>query len=79
MDVTPDYLLIIPQRFADWEWDEETLCGVQVIKGHISVNSGHSGLDYPVTPAFKHLQEDRIFMQTTRFQQGFEDEAGTSF
>ena len=77
MNYTPDYLLIIAERFNDWEWDEDTLCGIQVIKSYVSVNSGHSGHDYPVIPCFKDVSETDIFMLVNYFQRGFEDSAGS--
>lgn len=77
MNYTPDYLLIIADRFNDWEWDDEKLCGIPVIKGYISVNSGYSGHDYPITPCFKDVPEKEIFTLVTYFQRGFEDSAGS--
>lgn len=77
MNYTPYYLLIIAERFNDWEWDEDTLCGIQVIKSYVSVNSGHSGHDYPVIPCFKDVSEKDIFMLVNYFQRGFEDSAGS--
>ena len=77
MNYTPDYLLIIAERFNDWEWDEETLCGIKVIKSYVSVNSGHSGHDYPVIPCFTDVPEKDIFMLVNYFQEGFEDSAGS--
>ena len=77
MNYTPDYLLIISDRFNDWEWDEETLCGIQVIKSYVSVNTGHSGNDYPVIPCFTDVSEKDIFMLVNYFQQGFENSAGS--
>lgn len=76
MNYTPDYLLIIAERFNDWEWDEETLCDIQVIKSYVSVNSGYSGRDYPVIPCFMDVSEKDIFMLVNYFQRGFEDSAG---
>ena len=76
MDYTPDYLLIIANRFIDWEYDDEELCGIPVIKTYISVNSGHSGYDYPVIPCFKKISEKDIFMIINSFQRGFEDSPG---
>ena len=77
MNYTPDYLLIITGKFNNWEWDEDTLCGIQVIKSYISVNSGHGGHDYPVIPCFVNVPEQDIFMLVNDFQQGFEDSAGS--
>ena len=77
MNYTPDYLLIIAERFNDWEWKEDTLCGIPVIKSYVSVNSGHSGHDYPVIPCFKNVSEKDIFMLVNSFQRGFEDSAGS--
>jgi hypothetical protein len=77
MNYTPDYLLIIPDRFNEWEWDEETLCGIQVIKSYVSVNIGHSGNDYSVIPCFTDVSEKDIFMLVNYFQRGFEDSAGS--
>jgi len=76
MNHTPDYLLIITERFNDWEWDEDTLCGIRVIKSYVSVNSGRGGHDYPVIPCFVDVPEQDIFMLVNDFQQGFEDSAG---
>ena len=71
MKHTPDYLLILSCRFNKWEeWDEETLCGIQVIKSYVSVNSGHSGLDYPVIPCFIDVPEKDIFTHVRDFQIG---------
>ena len=70
MNYTPDYLLIIADRFNDWEWDEGTLCGIQVIKSYVSD-------DYPVIPCFKDIPETDIFMLVNYFQRGFEDSAGS--
>lgn len=77
MNYTPDYLLIIVERFQDWEWDEDTLCGIPIIKSYIVVNSGHSGHDYPVTPCFKDALEKDISKMVNWFQRGFEDSAGS--
>jgi hypothetical protein len=77
MNYTPDYLLIIVDRFYDWEWDEEDLCGIKVIKSYVSVNSGHGGHDYPVMPCFTDVSEKDIFMLVHYFQRGFEDSAGS--
>jgi len=76
MNYNPDYLLIIADRFNDWEWDEDTLCGIPVIKSHIVVNSGYSGHDYPVTPCFKDVSEKDISKLVSWFQRGFEDSVG---
>ena len=57
MNYTPDYLLIIADRFNDWEWDEDTLCGILVIKNYIVVNLGYSGHDYPVTLVLRMFQK----------------------
>ena len=73
MNHTPDYLLIIADRFNDWEWDEDTLCGIKVIKSHVSANYGRSGIDYPVIPCFKDVPEKDIFMLVKYFQKGFEE------
>lgn len=73
MEYTPDYLLIIADRFNDCEWDEKTLCGIPVIKSYVSVNSGHNGHDYPVIPCFTDVSEKDIFVLVNYFQRGFED------
>ena len=77
MNCTPDYLLIIAERFNDWEWDKKTLCGIEVIKSYVSVNAGHSSHDYPIIPCFKDASEKDIFMLVNYFQRGFEDSAGS--
>ena len=73
MDYKPDFLAIIVDRFGDWEYDEKKLCDIPVIKLYVSVNSGDSGLDFPIIPCFNSLAESKIFMQTVYFQQGFTD------
>jgi ribosomal protein S2 len=77
MNYTPDYLLIISERFNDWEWDEDTLCGIPVIKSYISANSGYSGHDYPVIPCFRNVSEKDILKMVIWFQRGFEDSVGS--
>ena len=77
MGYTPDYLLIISDRFNDWGWDEPTLCGITVIKSYIVVNSGYSGHDYPVTPCFINVSEKDIAFMVNQFQRGFENSAGS--
>ncbi len=77
MEYTPDFLLIIAERFDDWEYDEPELCGIPVIKTHISVNPGYSGYDYPVIPCFKNINEREIFILVLWFQRGFEDCLGS--
>jgi hypothetical protein len=69
MERIPDYLLII----NDWEWDEDKICGVPVIKTYIVVNIGYSGLNYPVTPCFKDVTEENISILVSLFQRGFSD------
>ena len=73
MDYKPDFLAIIVDRFGDWEYDEKKLCDIPVIKLYVSVNSGDSGLDFPIIPCFNSLSESKIFMQTVYFQKGFTD------
>lgn len=73
MDYMPDFLAIIVGRFGGWEYDEKKLCGIPVIKLYISVNSGYSGLDFPIIPCFDNLSESKILMQTVYFQKGFTD------
>lgn len=77
MNYTPDYLLIIVDIFNDWEWDEETLCGIKVIKSYVSGNSGHSGQDYPVIPCFTDMSSKEVFLLVNYFQRGFEDSVGS--
>ena len=72
MGKIPDYLLIIVDRFENWEYDETTLCGIPVIKSHISINYGYSGNDYPIIPCFINLDEKEIGRQVYYFQRGFE-------
>lgn len=79
MNYPPDYLLIIPHIFNDWEWgmwEEETLLGIPVIKSYLSVNSVRSDSDCPVIPCFKDIPEEDIFMQVVYFQRGFDDGPG---
>jgi len=73
MDVAPDYLLVLVDRYEKWQYDDDTLCGIPVIKSHVSVNSGYSGFDYPIIPCFKNLEENKIFMQVSNFQRGIEE------
>lgn len=73
MDIKPDYLLLIADRFDDWEYDEFELCGIPVIKSFISVNNGYSDMDYPIVPCFKNgvITESQYLMQISYFQRGF--------
>lgn len=73
MDYRPDYLGIIVDKLGDWEYEEKKLCDIPVVKLYVSVNSGESGLDFPVIPLFDSLKENKIFMQTVYFQKGFTD------
>ena len=71
MDYTPDYLLINACSLGEWCWDEYLLCGIPVIKGYICSNAGYGGEDYPITPCFRDLGEERISYQVMLFQRGF--------
>lgn len=73
MEYTPDYLLINACGLGDWCWDEDSLCGIPVIKGCIGSNAGYGGEDCPITPCFKDLEEEKIPYQVTLFQRGFND------
>lgn len=71
MDYTPDYLLINACGLGEWCWDEDSLCAIPVIKGYIGLNEGYGGEDYPITPCFKDLPEEKISCQVMFFQRGF--------
>lgn len=73
MDHTPDYMAILVDKLKEFEYDEDKICGIPVTKMFVSVNSGESGLDFPVIPCFNTLAESKIFMQTVWFQKGFSD------
>lgn len=76
MDVPPDFLLVIVDRFDDCMFDDLSICGIPVIKSYISVNEGYSGFDYPIIPCFKTLDATEIYSQVIHFQRGFSDKCG---
>lgn len=69
MDIKPDYLIFL-DGIEDWTYDEKYLCGIPVLHTYKSINTGYSGENYIIHPAW--IKEiDKEFEEVIKFQRGF--------
>ena len=71
MDNPPDFLMISAEHVFENDWEEDSLCGIPIIKGFIPIHEGYGGDYYPITPCFKSLPKGKVFSEVALFQRGF--------
>ena len=74
MSSPPDYLLFNDGSGLDWTWDEDTICGIDVLHINITPWSAYGGEICPFIPAWfgEHAKEHD--MDTQKFSRGYYEE-----